>query len=123
MYYVHEQMVYKCGRISQGAVGSVSRCALCAIAVIIRHDVRMLFLYLRRRKDRCNRLLSVKQQRCISDMTQRKEWVHVLHTVMPVKSVSPLTGCRCYHGAVMPHEKLAGRGQFSSSRYHGKALY
>lgn len=44
MYYVHEQMAYKRGRISQGAVGSVSRCTLCAIAVIIRDDMTLLFI-------------------------------------------------------------------------------
>lgn len=42
MYYVREQMVYKCERISQGAVENV--CALCAIAVIIHDDMRLLFI-------------------------------------------------------------------------------
>lgn len=56
------------------------------------------YLNLRRGEDRCNRLLSVKQQGGICEMTQRKEWLHVLHTVLLVEPAWPLTSCRCFCG-------------------------
>lgn len=62
-------------------MGSVSRCAVCAIAVIKGNDVRFAVYILGVGEDRCDCLLPVKQECSISDMTDRKE----CFTDMPVK--------------------------------------